>query len=113
MGPILRLLCALLAGFATGTAWADFDPTAPPKIRSANVPTQSSLAWVRVNGKNSIAWYNGTIVKLGDQVEGGRVVAIREDHIVIAGQGGHRTISLLDPQVQHNPVALSRSPRRK
>lgn len=113
MGPILRLLCALLAGFATGTAWADFDPTAPPKIRSARVPTQSSLAWVRVNGKNSIAWYNGMIVKLGDQVEGGRVVAIREDHIVIAGRGGHRTISLLDPQVQHNPVALSRSPRRK
>jgi hypothetical protein len=108
LGPILRLLC-LLAGLGTGTVSADFDPTAPPKMKSNEVPTESSLAWVRINGRDSIAWYNGTVVKLGDRVEGGRIVAIREDHIVLAGPRGRRTVSLLDPQVQHKPMVPSRS----
>ncbi len=116
MGPILKLCLALLAGFAAGIAGAEFDPTAPPKIepaRDTGAPVASGLTWVRLEGKHSIAWYGGTTVKLGDRVEGGHVVAIREDHIVIAGRGGRRTIHLLDPQVQHDPVTFPRPVKRK
>jgi hypothetical protein len=116
MGPVLKFCLVLLAGFAAGYARAEFDPTAPPKIeavKATGAPAESGLAWVRVEGKHSIAWYGGTTVKLGDRVEGGRVVAIREDHIVIAGREGRRTIPLLDPQVQHEPVAFPPPVKRK
>jgi hypothetical protein len=80
------------------------DPTALPKSLSSAAagakPEETGLAWVRVNGRNSIAWYGGTTVKLGDQVEGGRVTAIREDHIVISGKGGRRVVYLLDHTVR-------------
>jgi len=63
---------------------------------------------VRVNGRHSIAWYGGTTVRLGDAVEGGRVMAIHEDHIVISGKGGRRTVYLLDhatrTQLQARPA---------
>jgi hypothetical protein len=91
------------------------DPTAlPPGLSSApagTVPTETGLAWVRVNGRHSIAWYGGTTVKLGDPVEGGRVTAIREDHIVISGKGGRRTVYLLDHAIRTQPRA-QRSPAR-
>jgi len=35
-------------------------------------------------------------------VEGGRVSAIREDHVVISGRGGSRSIYLLDRSVRGN-----------
>lgn len=76
------------------------DPTALPKSVTAApagaAPSESGLAWVRVNGRHSIAWYGGTTVRLGDSVEGGRVTAIHEDHIVISDKGGHRSVYLLD-----------------
>ena len=113
MGQILRLCGVFFAGLAAVPA-AQFDPTAPPRTApAAKAQSVSTLAWVRVNGMDSIAWYNGALVKLGDQVEGGRVVAIREDQIVIAGKGGRRVIPMLDPQAQHAPVAFPRSPGRK
>ena len=43
----------------------------------------------------------GTAVKLGDAVEGGRVSAIREDHIVISGKGGRRTVYLLEQPIRN------------
>jgi len=107
MGKILSLL--LLSGLANDMAWAEFDPTAPPALSSNDAakdrPGGSGLAWVRVNGKDSIAWYDNAPVKLGDLVEGGRIVVIREDHIEIAGREGRHTVRLLDPGVQHNPAA--------
>ena len=116
MGQILKYGAMGWAGLLAASAWAGFDPTAPPaQPQAATTKTQneSRLAWVRVDGGNSIAWYGGTTVKLGEQVEGGRVVAIHEDHIVIAGRDGRRTIPLLDTQVRHQPVTLPRSSRRK
>jgi len=87
------------------------DPTALPKSLSSAAagapPEDAGLAWVRVNGRHSIAWYGGTTVKLGDAVEGGRVTAIHEDHIVISGKGGRRTVYLLD----HSIRTPSRDPR--
>jgi hypothetical protein len=85
------------------------DPTAlPPSLSSAapgTAPEAVGLAWVRVNGRHSLAWYGGTTVKLGDAVEGGRVTAIREDHIVISGKGGRRTVYLLDHSIRTQPRA--------
>jgi len=47
---------------------------------------------------------------VGDAVVGGRVVAIREDHIVISGKDGRRTVYLLDRSV--TPQSQSRPPAR-
>lgn len=85
------------------------DPTAlPPGLASAAAaatPEKPVLAWVRVNGSHSIAWYGGTTVGLRDAVDGGRVTAIHEDHIVITGKGGRRTVHLLDHTIRTPPRA--------
>ncbi|MDP3214124.1 MAG: hypothetical protein Q8S73_08470 [Deltaproteobacteria bacterium] len=101
---------ALALALGTGWAAAAFDPMAPPgKITAgakavAVVPQDKTLAWVRLNGRYSIAWYGDKAIKVGDAVEGGRVSAIREDHIVISGKGGSRSIYLLDRTVRgHHP----------
>jgi hypothetical protein len=89
---------ALLLALSTAWAEAAFDPMAPPttSATAAAVPQDSALAWIRMNGRQSIAWYGGAVVKVGDAVNGGRVSAIREDHIVISGKGGSRKIYLLE-----------------
>ena len=99
------MLFALAALLAPPLAAASLpDPTALPKSLSSapagTAPEEASLAWVRVDGRHPIAWYGGTTVKLGDQVEGGRVTAIREDHIVISGTGGRRVVYLLDHSIR-------------
>jgi hypothetical protein len=101
MGTFVKKFMPLLF-LAASQASAGIDPTAPPKSAAAGegVPAPSELAWVRVNGKQSIAWYGGTTVRLGDVVAEGRVVAIREDHIVIAGKQGRRIVPLLNPGVR-------------
>lgn len=102
MNSVLKAQLMLALLLVAGGASATLDPTEPPKIRANAVagvetaPEEASLAWVRVNGRHSIAWYGGTTVRLGDAVEGGRVTAIHEDHIVISGKGGRRTVYLLD-----------------
>ncbi|HQT31617.1 MAG TPA: hypothetical protein PLE48_13620 [Thiobacillus sp.] len=99
---------ALVLALGTGGAVAGFDPMAPPvKVTvgaeaGAVVQQDKTLAWVRLDGRNSVAWYGGKAVKLGDAVEGGQVSAIREDHIVISGRGGSRGIYLLDRSVRGN-----------
>jgi hypothetical protein len=105
------LIVMLLLGLAARPAWPGFDPTAPPVVsQSAQNPSgKIGLAWVRINGRDSIAWYGGAPIRLGDAVDGGRVVAIAEDHIVIAGREGRRTVRLFDPRVQHRPEAGSPS----
>lgn len=113
MGKVLKYCFALLTGLIAVPAWADFDPTAPPRLKPAGeAPVESGLAWVRVNGKDSIAWYGGAPVKLGDRVEDGRIVAIHEDHIVIAGPQGRRIIPLFDAQLHNKPAAPARPARR-
>lgn len=96
------LLACVLALTANG-ATAAFDPMAPPQTTlEAGAPQDRALAWVRLNGRHSIAWYGGRAVKLGDAVEDGWVSAIREDHIVISSKGGSRSIYLLDQTVRSN-----------
>lgn len=101
----LTILTALLA---SPPAAALSDPTAPPRVAAGGpadgAPAEAGLAWVRVDGRNSVAWYGGTTVRLGESVAGGRVSAIREDHIVITGKGGRRVVRLLEPAVRmHAP----------
>ena len=102
-------LIAALAALVSVPAWADFDPTAPPALSRvrADPPREGILAWVKVNGKDSVAWYNNAPVMLGGKVEGGRIVAIHEDHIEIEGSEGRRSVRLLDPDVQITPVMRS------
>jgi hypothetical protein len=96
--------CLLAMGLALPIGWASaaFDPMAPPKVGADQVaaPQTSALEWIRMNGRYSIASYRGVTLKVGDAVEGGRVSAIREDHIVISGKGGSRSIYLLERTVR-------------
>ncbi|MCA1924669.1 MAG: hypothetical protein LDL16_00130 [Thiobacillus sp.] len=105
MGATLKSAWVLAGLLLTGQAIAAIDPTAPPGSQAGKGGAQprAELAWVRVNGKQSVAWYGGTTVRLGETVEGGRVVAIREDGIVIAGPAGRRKVYLLDPAVRIRP----------
>ena len=118
------MACALVALLATPAAAALPDPTALPKFwasqdaagsNEAGSNEAAALAWVRVNGRHSIAWYNGTTVKVGDAVEGGRVVAIHEDHIVLSNKNERRAVYLLDhatrtqPQAQPRPSGKNRN----
>lgn len=103
MGATVKPMLFLIWLAAASPAAAMIDPTAPPKPPAASrvdAKTPGELAWVRVNGKQSLAWYGGRTVRLGDVVEGGRVVAILEDHIVIAGREGRRAVHLLNPAVR-------------
>ncbi|KVW93355.1 hypothetical protein [Thiobacillus denitrificans] len=107
------MVWALAALLAMPLAAASLpDPTALPKFRASadaeGAHEAAALAWVRVNGRHSIAWYNGTTVKVGDSVEGGRVVAIHEDHIVLSGKGGRRAVYLLDHAIRTQPQAQPR-----
>ncbi len=109
------MLCAVAVLLAPPSAAASLpDPTALPQSLSsapAGAPSEEAgLAWVRVDGPRSIAWYGGTTVKVGDAVAGGRVAAIREDHIVISGKHGRRAVYLLDRSV--TPQSQSRPPAR-
>lgn len=118
------MACALVALLATPAAAALPDPTALPISRASQDAAGSNeagsneaaaLAWVRVNGRHSIAWYNGTTVKVGDAVEGGRVAAIHEDHIVLSNKNERRAVYLLDhatrtqPQAQPRPSGKNRN----
>ena len=103
MGATLNTGLALAGLILTSQAFAAIDPTAPPRSLTAgkgSTQAEAGLAWVRVNGKQSVAWYGGTTVRLGEIVEGGRIVAIREDGIVISGPAGKRKVYLLDPAVR-------------
>lgn len=92
------------------------DPTALPRALTSPDPETlqdaPTLAWVKFNGKRSIAWYGGSTVKLGDSVEGGRVTAIREDHIVISGKGGRRSVYLIDETARTQLLAPPRPARK-
>ncbi|MBU1395813.1 MAG: hypothetical protein KKE84_06680 [Gammaproteobacteria bacterium] len=114
------MLSALAALLAMPLAAASLpDPTALPVFQAGqgggDSPEAAVLAWVSVNGNHSIAWYDGTTVKVGDSVEGGRVAAIHEDHIVLSGKDGRRAVYLLDhairtqPQAQPRPVRNNRN----
>lgn len=104
---IRMLVMALFMPLATAALLPD--PTALPAIQGADAVSEVPvLAWVKVNGKRSVAWYGGSTVKLGDTVEGGRVTAIREDHIVISGKDGRRTVYLLDESIRTKLLAPQR-----
>lgn len=101
MGRPVRAALSVLAILGAAPAVAQFDPTAPPPmatLSAASGPARSpQLEWVRVDGQRSVAWYAGTTVRLGDPVDGGRLVAVHEDRIVIAGSQGRRVVYLIDP----------------
>jgi hypothetical protein len=110
----MTVLAALLAMPLAAASLPD--PTALPISRAnpdaGGASEVAALAWVSVNGRHSVAWYNGTTVKVGDAVEGGRVAAIHEDHIVLSDKGGRRAVYLLDHTVRTQPQAQARPARK-
>ena len=105
-------LGALIAGVLLGAPAGAFDPTAPPAPAAATqadgAGAAAQLAWVRVDGLRSVAWYDGTVARLGDTVSGGRLAAIHEDHIVLVGSSGTRRVYLLDPRLRAQPSTTAR-----
>ncbi|MDW8323875.1 MAG: hypothetical protein RMK60_07225 [Burkholderiales bacterium] len=64
------------------------------------------LLWTLVGPGASYAWYGGRLVRPGDEIEGGRVHAIAEDHIVLLiGRRRERVplIAPAPPARPHNP----------
>lgn len=112
MGTSVRAALGVLAMVSAGQTSAQFDPTAPPPMptlpAAAGPATSTPLAWVRVDGQHSVAWYGGTTVRLGDTVDNGRLAAIHEDHIVIIGNQGRRVVYVLDPALN---AQQSKDPR--
>ncbi|MFZ5491307.1 MAG: hypothetical protein ACOY6E_02240 [Pseudomonadota bacterium] len=102
MGTTVRIVLGVLA-WVGGPSWAQFDPTEPPPMVAASAQpghvNSQRLYWVRVDGSHSVAWYGGTTVRLGELVDDGRLIAIHEDHIVIAGSRGRRVVYLVDPKL--------------
>lgn len=97
-------LTALLAGTLLSVPVMAIDPTAPPVSVAAPAAVASTaattqLAWVRVDGSRSVAWYGGSVARLGDTVNGERLLAVREDHVVLSGAQGTRRVYLLDPRL--------------
>ena len=105
-------LGALMTGVLLSAPAVSFDPTAPPApaaaMQAGNDGVAAQLAWVRVDGPRSVAWYDGTVTRLGDTVRGGRLAAIHEDHIVLVGPQGTRRVYLLDPRMRAQPSTTAR-----
>ncbi len=115
VAPVKAML-AVVVMVSAGQACAQFDPTAPPPLptlsTAANHSAGAQLTWVRVDGQQSVAWYGGTTVRLGETVNDGRLVAIHEDHIVIVDQQGRRVVYLLDPALRARQSKEPRSVHR-
>lgn len=93
-------LTALVVGLLLIAPAQAIDPTAPPVAVGAPAAatggeSTAQLAWVRVDGRRSVAWYDGTVARLGDTLSGERLVAVREDHIVLVGPQGTRRVYML------------------
>lgn len=99
----------VLAGGWT-TAHATFDPMQPPaslSLDTVNAPAVvSQLSWIRNDHRRPVAWYGGRVVGIGDQVDGVRIQAIRDDHIVVTGQEGRQVIWLLGTRIA-KPAAVN------
>ena len=97
---------------------------ARPTSRRSAEPTREDLVMIeRTRAQGVVVGYgDGTLrleyapgtadVKVGDPVEGGRVAAIHEDHIVLSDKGGRRAVYLLDQAIRTQPQAQARPARK-
>jgi hypothetical protein len=114
----VRLAALLAVALLSAPAFA-IDPTAPPRAAAASSATgtdpaaSTQLAWVRVDGPRSVAWYGGTVARLGDTVNGERLLAVREDHVVLSGAQGTRRVYLLDPRLRAQQSTSARGTVRR
>lgn len=66
-------------------------PAPPPP------PPARELAGILVGPRERLAIIDGTIVRAGDRLDDERVVDIRHDRVVLAREGGRRTLRLPPP----------------
>jgi MSHA biogenesis protein MshK len=100
------LLLLALSGFVTGPSFAVAaedvqplrDPTRPPawqaEPQSAQAPGGPRLEAIRRGGGRALATIDGTAVKIGDDVQGMRLVRIGESFVILEGDAGRKTLQL-------------------
>jgi len=93
------------------------DPTRPSGYTVATTaqktaPSASRLTLVRL-GSQPLAIISGKTVRVGDVIDGQRVVAIQSGRVVVSGAEGARTL-LLSPSLQSaaNPASFKSIKRR-
>lgn len=109
------LAIAWLAGATVVQAQALRDPTRPPgiaatKIRADGAETPKGelrLQSVLVSPERRAAIISGQVVKLGESVQGYRVVAIGEGEAVLRKGGQSRTLRLFPAVDLRQPVAAA------
>ncbi len=91
----LAALVGLLGNFSN--AYALEDPTRPPMEVMAMMPDtvqpQASalvLSGVKDNGKASFAIVNNQMLRLGESIQGYRLLAVKDEHAILADQGGNK-----------------------
>lgn len=100
-GP--RIVVLILVAWLATPARSNGDPMAPPRppktrVATGNAPvsnTPAPLLWTRVGADTAVAWYGGHLVQVGSEVNGARIEAIAEDHIVVSKQGRRHRVPLL------------------
>ncbi len=100
---LAHLMPALLAGLLCGSLQAEplRDPTRPPGS-SEYAPGQADSGLqsiVRREGQKPRALINGELLSLGDKVGNQRLIAIKEDSVVLRDEQGNREILQLTPAV--------------
>lgn len=116
MGNHVTVVGLMLLAGGWATAHAVFDPMQPPASLSqtaVNAPAvESQLSWIRNDNRRPVAWYGGRVVGVGDQVDGVRIQAIRDDHIVVTSQQGRQMIWLLGTRIVKS-TAVSVAPTKR
>ncbi|UCE30274.1 MAG: hypothetical protein JSW68_09290, partial [Burkholderiales bacterium] len=97
------------AGVAAAPAAAPVTRSAEPAPRRA-VPTPTLQAILRSGGQPTGALIDGWLVRIGDQVQDMRVVAIRAGEVELAGDGRQLRLSIT-PDVKRS--ARGNEPRRR
>lgn len=99
MTPVHFALPALLLLLASSLqAETLHDPTQPPKERSAAQtaapPAEKTVSVIRLHGDSALAVINGETVRVGDTLNGARVLAIQADGVTLEQENRTWTLPL-------------------
>lgn len=104
MKPLKIVLCLFMVLFYT-VSQAEFrDPTQPVMIRdkaNGNDRNPLVLNGVLISPFRRLAIINGTIVKLGDEVQNAHVITIESNYVILDNTGEKIFLYLVDPPIKH------------
>lgn len=75
-------------------------PAAPPAAEAQAAAEEAQPAWepelkaVVLAGRNSVAYLDGIVMKLGDSIKGYILVAVREGEVVLQNRHSRLTVSI-------------------